>query len=212
MVSHSSAAAEQAESTDPGILNAPLFGTLAERMLADGRWVIQDLGPAQAATVDFCNRFRCRLEIADLPTELAVLNEETDPARLAVLAERALPKPVQDPVDVVLCWDLLNYLQRPALTAIMERVAARAHSGCLVHALIVYSATHMPVHPGRYYPWHDQTDEDAHDDQLVYVSATSKQREAPRYTPDDLAHCLRGFRVERAVLLNNGMQEFLFRL
>lgn len=212
MVSRSSSAAEQTESAAPGILKAPLFGALAQRMLADGRWVIQDLGPAQAATVDFCNRFRCRMEIADLPMELAALNEETDPARLAALAERALPEPIQDQVNVVLCWDLLNYLQRPALTAIMERVAARARPGCLVHALIVYSATHMPVRPGRYYPWHDQTAESGLDDQLVYVPVTSEQCEAPRYTPDDLAHCLRGFRVERAVLLNNGMQEFLFRL
>lgn len=190
----------------------PLFGALVERMLEGGRWVIQDLGPAQSTTIAFCNRFRCRLDITDLPTDIAALNAEDDPKRLSALAKKLLPEQQYDATDVVFCWDLLNYLGRPALTAVMDRVAARAQAGCLIHALIVYSATHMPAYPGRYSPWLEQTEESGHADQLLYVPATQELSEAPRYTPDDLVHCLRGYRVERAVLLNNGMQEFLFRI
>ena len=35
---------------------------------------------------------------------------------------------------------------------------------------------------------------------------------APRYTPEDFALCMPRYTVERARLLRNGMQEFLFRL
>ena len=49
-----------------------------------------------------------------------------------------------------MCWDLLNYLQRPALKALMARVAARSRPGTLVHALIAYSAPRMPARPDRY--------------------------------------------------------------
>lgn len=212
MANQISSAAKRVEPPVPEVLRVPLFGALIERMLDGGRWVIQDLGPAQSATIAFCNRFRCRLDIADLPADIPALNAEEDPKRLSALAKEIIPGQHSDTVNVVFCWDLLNYLQRPALTAIMDRVAERGRAGCLVHALIVYSATYMPTVPGRYAPWPDDTGESSHNDQLVYTPATLESCEAPRYTPDDLAHCLRGYRVERAVLLNNGMQEFLFRI
>ncbi len=49
------------------------------------------------------------------------------------------------------------------------------------------------------------------DGRLVETTTTDVQRTAPRYSPDELGRCLRAFRVESAVLLKNGMQEFLFR-
>ena len=48
--------------------------------------------------------------------------------------------------------------------------------------------------------------------QLSHFGLMPAVRMAPRYTPEDLAHCLPRYRVERARLLRNGMQEFLFRL
>ena len=80
----------------------------------------------------------------------------------------------------------------------------RARPGALVHSLIVYSSSRMPVSPSYYYP-------DEHDC-LINMPVTGEEREAPRYTPDDLSRCMPGYRVERGMLLNNGMQEFLFRL
>jgi len=35
---------------------------------------------------------------------------------------------------------------------------------------------------------------------------------APRYSPEDLGKSMGGFLIDRARLLSNGMQEFLFRL
>jgi len=38
------------------------------------------------------------------------------------------------------------------------------------------------------------------------------ERIAPRYSPEDLGQWMPAFSVERARLLANGMQEYLFRL
>jgi hypothetical protein len=46
---------------------------------------------------------------------------------------------------------------------------------------------------------------------LIETPTTEARRNAPRYSPEDLGKCLRGFRSESASLLRNGMQEFLFR-
>ncbi len=196
----------------PEALKAPLFVSLAERMLAGGRWVVLDLGPAQAATIGFLNQFRCRLEIADLPVSIESLNAEADKAQCRQLAESVLPACSAEPVDMVLCWDLLNYLQRPALTAVMAEIAGRAQPGTLVHALIVYSGKQMPERPGPYYPVWAADDDALTSTRLANIRMTSRECEAPRYTPDDLTHCMPDYRIERAKLLSNGMQEFLFHL
>lgn len=168
------------------------------------RWVVLDLGPAHAQTISFLNEFRCRLEIADLPASLDTLVADDESVQMSDRAEALLPARSDEPVDIVFCWDLLNYLERPALTALMARIAERARHGTLVHSLIVYADSRMPVEPSVYVP--------GEGDHLISMSVTNEQREAPRYTPDDLSRCMPAYRVERAVLLNNGMQEFLFRI
>jgi hypothetical protein len=194
----------RAEKFRPATFKAPLFRSLTKGLETGQRRVILDLGSARAQTIAFLNRYRCRLDIADLGDGLDKLNAETDHRRLADLAESMLPMRRDETTDIVLCWDLLNYLERPALTAVMAGVAARAATGTLVHALIVYADSHMPARPGNYVVLDDH--------QLFDLSSYTEKRAAPRYTPEDLKKCLAGYVMDRAALLSNGLQEFLFRL
>lgn len=184
---------------------APLFGQIVARMHEGERWVVLDLGQIQPATVTAFGRFRCRLDIADLPADLDTIGALDDALALKQHFGAMLPGvPAADAADVILCWDLLNYFDRPALTALMRRIAARARSGAVLHALIAYSQPHMPARPGLYHPLDD--------DHLVCIPTTTEQRKAPRYTPKDLERYMQGFRADQRRLLNNGMQEYLFRL
>lgn len=202
--------ASAARQIDPGALaeplrfNAPLFRSLVQRLDNNRRCVVLDLGAAHTQTIATFGRFRCRLDIADLTEGLDKLNSEPDPRQLRDRAEAMLPTPHGEAADAILCWDVLNYLDRPALRTLMACVAARAGPGTLVHALIVYSDTHMPDQPGLFVPQEDQS--------LVDVSVFRHERPAPRYTPYDLSECLPGYTLDRAMLLSNGMQEMLFRL
>jgi len=185
-------------------LSAPLFHSLVDRLGDGGRFVVLDLAAARPATVRLLSQFRCRYEIAELADAVDSLNAEEDPRRLRALAEAALPERRREPTDIVLCWDLLNYLNRPALTAVMESVATRCRTGTLVHALVYYSARRMPERPSSFLPLDEQ--------RLEIVAPDAAQRDAPRYSPEDLAACMPRYAVDRARLLRNGMQEFLFRL
>jgi len=189
-------------SADAGGVNAPLFRRLLELQSAERRAVVLDLGPARAETVALFSQFRCRLEFADLGDSYGQLNAEAGPPSLQLI-ESLLPRRRQEPADIVLCWDLLNYLQQPALKALMARVAARSRPGTLAHALIAYSAPRMPARPDRYAAMPDG--------QLLIRHTTGAECNAPRYTPEDLRHCLPDYKVESAMLLKNGMQEFLLR-
>ena len=85
----------------------------------------------------------------------------------------------------------------------MDCIAARMRPGAFAHALIVYTGTTMPARPSNFAPLPDG--------RLIETATTAAQRNAPRYSPEDLGKCMRGFRAESAMLLRNGMQEFLFR-
>lgn len=199
-----SRSAEQAGAVHSEAFNAPLFRSLLEKLKNRERRVVLDLGAARAQTVALFSQFRCRLEIADVAGGLEALNVVTEPKRLHHAAEALLPRRRAEPADIVFCWDILNYLERPAMQAIMSSVAARAKRGTLIHALIVYSETHMTAQPGCYVPQDDYS--------LLNVAAGPENRPAPRYSPEDLSLCLPDYAIDRVMLLGNGMQEFLFRL
>ena len=195
----------------PAALKVPLFRALMERMEAGGRHVILDLGPASTEVLSLLGRFRCRVEIADAAADggLEQLNaeEEDETAEdLAARAEALLPPPpaADDAFDLVLCWDLANYLRPAALSALMTAIAARARPDALAHALIVYSERTMPGRPSRFVPTEDLL--------LLNRGTPAAEIPAPRYSPDDLGRMMGGFAIDRAVLLANGMQEFLLRL
>ena len=185
------------------LLNAPLFHSMVERMEDGERHVVLDLGPPQAGTVALFGAYRCRLEIADLAANLNDIDQDLPARQLQASIDRLLPEQRPECADLVLCWDLWNYLSRPALKALMKCVAKRSKKGTLVHALVVYAERQMPVIPDRYVPIDDHS--------LQAVALSQEMRAAPRYSPEDLSQCLPGYHLERAMLLRNGMQEFLFR-
>ncbi|MBN1239370.1 MAG: hypothetical protein JXB36_12780 [Gammaproteobacteria bacterium] len=195
----------QPQPTAAEALNAPLFASLIERLHGGDRCVVLDLGAARTETLALFGQFRSRMDIADLGDGIERFQDpEMGPEQLRQQADRLLPARGSEPANVVLCWDLLNYLPRPALAAVMSAVADRARPGALVHALIVYSSKTMSARPGCFVPVDEQ--------RLIDVAPPGAQRDAPRYSPEDLALCMPGYTVERGRLLRNGMQEFLFRL
>lgn len=198
------AATARAEFDKPATLNAPLFRGLVEGLDIERRLVVLDLGAAETKTIAFFGRFRCRMDIADIADRIEALNADRDAETLPGHAESLLTARHDEPTDVVLCWDLLNYLEPAALAALTRAITARTRTGAHMHALIAYSESSMPVSPGRYVPLEDG--------RLHDLAPSRTERPARRYTPDDLKRHLPGCKIERARLLANGMQEFVFRL
>lgn len=203
MIQPLGAATARAEFERPSTLNAPLFQSLIERLDQERRWVVLDLGAAHAATIGVFGRLRCRLEIAAIADSLDTL-AKVEAEELVQAAQRLLPAPSADLADIVLCWDLLNYLEQPSLSALMEAIALRGRPGTVVHALMGYAEPQMPALPGTYVVREDL--------RIQRLDRQPDARAAPRYTPDELGRHMPQCRIERGVLLANGMQEFLFVL
>jgi hypothetical protein len=197
------AATARAEFEAPATPHAPLFRSFIERIDAARRVIVLDLGAAHSKTLDLFSRFKCRIEIVDARVEIESLNGVDEARDLDAAVAALLPRAGPDPLDIVLCWDLLNYLDKRALAALMGALAVRTGPGGLAHALIVYLEKRMPARPGDYVPLDDF--------RLLNLGRSPDERAAPRYSPEDLKLCMPGFAIERGRLLGNGMQEFLFR-
>lgn len=195
-------AAAQMSGMEPIELRAPLFESLIGGLDETRRHVVIDLSPARSTTIDLLSRFRCRLDVIDLPRALDEIGsaEEKD---LPDLFRSLLTPPRGETVDVVLCWQLLNYLEPAAIEALMRCLARRGGARTRIHALIEYSATRMPQTPGFIAPMSSDT--------LMLMPSQAELRPTPRYSSPDLEKCMPGFSHERTMLLGNGMQEYLFR-
>ncbi|MCK8514870.1 hypothetical protein M0534_00795 [Methylonatrum kenyense] len=184
---------------------ARLLQATIDSLEAGERRVILDLGGAQPGSLDLLSGFRCRYCIGDVLDDLMRLDARQEPVSLDAVIDELLPASVFGNADLVLCWQLLDYLETPVLEALGRRLRHLLASGGLIHAITEYSASDMPdpMHP----LFLDR------DGAVRYASVRSgSRRPAPRHAPAELQKRLGGLQMERAVLLGNGMQEYLFRL
>ena len=186
---------------------APLLARILDPERKTRREVVLDLGAASQPMIDQLSlTFPGRIEVADLHGcgAITLLNAQEDRPGQAdtSLVESALPQPNDELLDLVLCWDLPNYLTVPALCRLFDVVARRAAPGCRVHMLITYSRREMFPQPARYFP--------GADGQLKQVGSGDRFVAAPRYSPEELNRAVGNFRYQRGVLLANGMQEFVY--
>ena len=200
-------ASRRAPADPQGALHAPLFQDLVAGLDETERHVVLDLGAASTPMLALLGRSRCRVETANLAHfgGITHLNAaERGPALTQVAESLLFSRRPDDAIDLVFCWDLPNYLTLDSLSALMTAIGHRARPGARAHALIFYAEPDMNEHPGRFIP--------TPDGELIDHSDPGATILAPRYSPEDLGKSMGRFVIDRARLLSNGMQEFLFRL
>lgn len=187
----------------PASERLPLLAEAFTRLQAQPRRVIMEFAPASSHSLPVFNDLACRLQLADFAALQRLLASAEGPEHFRSLLDSAL---IQDPghaSQLVLCWDYLNYLPRGPISLLMEALRSRLAPGARVHALIAYSAPQMPAQPCHY------TLNGA--DSVLIQPDLQATIDAPRYAPNDLLRCMPGYDIDKAMLLKNGYQEYLFR-
>ncbi len=184
--------------------NCPVFASLMGIMSNEHKWVILDLGPARAANLEVLSRFRCRLFIEDTHELVSSFRGDSaeDKAALANWFEQWTPGVSPGSIDVVIAWDIFNYLNPELCKAFIGLLAPLLKPGAYIY-LLVYSQKDMSAQPIPY--------KIISDDRLAYQPPTKATRPAPRFNQTDLKKYFSQFNVVKSVLLRNGIQEYLFR-
>ena len=188
---------------------SPGLRLLAEKLSSPGKHDVLDLGAPRDANVQYFREFKCRLRLEDVYQELRNFPPsgalEDDAQALAMRREEVIARALTcDPgakFDVVMGWDLFNYLSPDAIGGLMDRVARHCRPGTLfflimsTHSSIVAEPAHVAARP---------------DGVIAYEPLTECRVSCPAYLPLSLEKMMPGFHLLHSFLLGERMQDYLF--
>ena len=163
---------------------------------------VLDLGAAIGPNVSFVGRYAPKLYISDLYNTLRSLpgGLPRDRKQFDRLLTQELPSSELGPFDLILAWDLLNYLTGEQLASLGRHLARLCRQDSLVFALFTNSKE-MPSQPIGFRIIDTDT--------LAYTIDSDIGRRAPLFKEPDLKRLLPDFEVETSFLLRNGFQEYV---
>lgn len=121
---------------------------------------ILDLGPLAVGTTQAFLQMNCPCYIEDL-IDFFAENQQAPDLKTA-LREHLVAKPEKIKFDVILCWDLLNFLSAELIAYLVELLQPNLKSGTLMHAMI-YTTVNGPSRPAKFKLLQDFTYETADD-------------------------------------------------
>jgi hypothetical protein len=165
------------------------------------------IGSARPETVELFSRYRCKLHFVDLfdnLDELAMPDPSSAPASdsasLAAMFTDLLDIPGPTRFDLCLFWDLLNFLNRNAIKALLDTLRPHLHGRTMGHGFAVHNL--KTAQSGKVYGISD----------IDQISMRPRSALLPHYSPytqGQLEKILDCFTVTRSVLLAESRLELL---
>ena len=167
---------------------------LTRNMLKSGDCIL-DLGPSTCGTTQSFLDLNCQCFIEDMIDYFHLLENGDDP--IDALNRHLLPKPESIKFDIVLCWDILNFLSPDTLHYLIEKLSPNLKPGTIIH-MMRYTGSQPPAKPQRF-----QMLEDFHFE--CSEDHTYPNAQAHRYTTIALMGSMPGFTLFHSVMQRQGM-------
>ena len=177
------------------------LNALCERLQAADRSAILELGPVRGRNIEFWSRFSDSIYVADLPSSLPLTSLEEGQDFPGPEWDQLLGVPVGQLFDVILAWDVLNYLELSTVSSLIRYLSNFCRPGTILFALI-FDHRQMPDEITVY-----RIVDEGH---LVYELSGSAMRTCPRHQPRLLTRIICPFRTSSSFRLRNGVVEYLF--
>ena len=188
-------------------INSPLLFDMLTALLPAQQHIILDVGQASGSSIDYFNDYWCKVFIADFASKVHKLDPVTIDNRhkwhRTLVRSIGLYKRNRAGLDVILLWDLPNYLSPDHLKGLISYLLPHVSEHVLIHAYL-YSARRMPARPANYHIQANRT--------IAVNYGTEDSVDSPMYHQTVLQKYLAPFTVKRAVMLSSGIQEYLFHL
>jgi hypothetical protein len=185
------------------VLPTKVLGRFFEAMAPRPAPAILDLGAAVGSNVTYLGeRLHCRLTVLDLFEDLERLASTGHLDQLpATLAER-FPRE-EASIDGILCWDLFDYLDKPAAAALGREIVRILRPGGALMAFFSAAKGDAQPHFTRFAIQDDKT--------LSHRHYRGSCRKLTVLTYRDIELLLKGLKVSASFLLLNHTREILFR-
>jgi len=190
----------------PAEYGSPALARVAEHLARGGKRQVLDLGKALQHNLDFLSQFPTRLFFEPLEDVLSdvragTVRVEPDSAPPPPPFAGLFVYPAEVRFDLILAWDLFDYLEPEHIDALCERLSPHLARDCLLFCLVSNQAE-IPAEPRRY--------RILTEGRLAYEPRGPARIPGPQHSAMALKARLPDFSLERSFLLRNGMQEYLF--
>jgi len=164
--------------------------------------VLLDLGPVVGSNVSFFGeRLGCKLHVEDLYSDIEDHARRGQRADLAkFFATRLTEAP--DSIDGILCWDLFDFLERPAGLVLAAKLAAMLRKGGALYGSFGTTALELK---------HDTKTIVAAEDSLRLRTSPATPVARTVLLTRDIIKMFDGLIVAESVLLKSSTRETLFR-
>ncbi len=195
----------QKTQVEPVVYNSLGLQELCQRIRESGACDILELGPVRNGNIQFWSQFGPSLFIADLrsslplPVPAAAKEEEMEIPEPDW--DRLLGLPEGRSYNVILAWDLMNYLELPVVSSLIRYLKRFCRPGAVLFALI-FDQKQMPEEVTVY-----RVVDESH---LAYEYASPELRVCPRHQPRALSGIMCQFKTASSFRLRNGIVEYLF--
>ncbi len=195
----------QKSKAEPVVYNSLGLQELCRRIREGSTCDILELGPVRSGNIEFWSQFSPSIYIADLRSSLPL------PAPAAANEEEVeSPEPDWDKLlglpegrsyNVILAWDLMNYLELPTISSLIRYLKRFCRPGAILFTLI-FDQKQMPDEITVY-----RIADESH---LTYEYASPELRACPRHQPRALSGIMSQFKTASSFRLRNGIVEYLF--
>lgn len=179
------------------------FNVVYHQLRKDRKLHVLDLGPACGQNIEFFAQFPCKVYIEDFYNTLASFDylAPEDGFSYDRIFDYLLPYQNGTHFDLILAWDLFNYLDREQFHHLVRHLRRFSRKGTVIFSLIS-TLKHLPEKPNQF--------RIIDSERLLYESCSTVLKTCPRYQQTDLDQILKGFRTCNSFLLRNGFKEYLF--
>jgi|GEM_PF-2436148 len=185
-------------------MRSPILSDLLNSLSSEEYLEVLDIIPANQGVIDAFSGLNCKLH---LPGCLAGLSEITTqkydtPTKLHRAFTRLFGfyKRQRASLNVILLWDLPNYLEKPVMSALINYLSEHLHDSARLH-FYIHTKHLIPASPGRY------TIEPG--GEVFSQNSDDKMVESPLYFQEALQTLMQPFMVKRSMLLSGGLQEYV---
>jgi len=123
------------------------IAALVDEVIQPGSKVL-DLGCLSFGTTQTFLELSCQTFIEDLRSLLLETYASDTQSRATQLSEHLTKKPQRIKIDIVLCWDLFNFMEPELITRLIEEIRPHLKPGTIFHTML-YTGT-MPKAPADF--------------------------------------------------------------
>ncbi|MCC7243814.1 MAG: class I SAM-dependent methyltransferase [Acidobacteria bacterium] len=164
--------------------------------------VLVDLGPVVGSNVTFFGeQLGCRIRVEDLAADIEAHVKAGKPEALAAFLKSRFTQ-APESVDGILCWDMLDYLDRPAAQALAEALGRLLRPDGVLLGFFSTADAHDAVYT-KYVVVDPQ--------HLRYKNYPASRPRQRSLLTGDIIRMFKGLRVSDSFLMKSHVREMLFR-